>query len=102
MLQSLRQRTISQANHSYLISTTHILPNFNFFCGRIEIGEKIRKRFASTCYCVCPDYVVCPDLQNGKVIKVFHLNTLMDLFPNFDFGGDGRVEDHNDSIQSSY
>ena len=46
--------------------------------------------------------IVCPDLQNGKVIKVFHLNTLMDLFPNFDFGDDGRVEDHNDSIQSSY
>ena len=37
----------------------------------------------------------------GK-IKVFHLNTLMDLFPNFDFGDDGRVEDYNDSIQSSY
>ena len=47
-------------------------------------------------------HIVCPDLQNGKVIKVFHLNTLMDLFPNFDFGDDGRVEDHNDSIQSSY
>ena len=40
--------------------------------------------------------------KNGKVIKVFHLNTVMDLFPNFDFGYDGRVEDHNDSIQSSY
>ena len=47
-------------------------------------------------------HIICPDLQNGKVIKVFHLNTLMDLFPNFDFGDDGRVEDHNDSIQSSY
>ena len=47
-------------------------------------------------------HIVCPDLQNGKVIKVFHLNTLMDLFPNFDFGDDGRVDDHNDSIQSSY
>ena len=47
-------------------------------------------------------HIVCPDLQNGKVIKAFHLNTLMDLFPNFDFSDDGRVEDHNDSIQSSY
>ena len=38
----------------------------------------------------------------GKVIEVFHLNTLMDLFPNFDFGDDRRVKDHNDSIQSSH
>ena len=41
--------------------------------------------------------------KDGVVhIKVFHLNTLMDLFPNFDCGDDGRVEDHNNSIQSSY
>ena len=47
-------------------------------------------------------HIVCNDLQNGKVIKVLHLNTLLNLFPNFDFGKDGKVEDHNDSIQSSY
>ena len=47
-------------------------------------------------------HIASPDLQNGKAIKVLHLNTLMDLFPDFEFGNDGTVEDPIDSIQSSY
>lgn len=47
-------------------------------------------------------HIASPDLQNGRVIKVLHLNALMEFFPEFDFGDDGRVEDPNVSIQSSY
>ena len=36
-------------------------------------------------------HIVCPDLQNGEVIKVFHLNTLMDLFPNLFLIGESLI-----------
>ena len=72
---------------------------------KIEFHSRNLKRNSLIEKCYTKDRVVhiaSPDLQNGKVIKVLHLNTLMDLFPDFDFGNDGRVEDPNDSIQSSY
>ena len=45
--------------------------------------------------------IVSKDIENGKRIKIIHMNTLHDKFPDFDFGEDAR-EDHNDSLQSSY
>ena len=45
--------------------------------------------------------IVSEDIENGKKIKVMHMNTLHDWFPNFDCGEDAR-EDHNDLLQSSY
>ena len=50
-------------------------------------------------------FVVCitsKNVQNGKTIKVLHLNTLVDLFPNFDFGEVNSSDDHNVPVQSSY
>ena len=45
--------------------------------------------------------IVSKDIENGKRIKIIHMNTLHDKFPDFDFGEDAR-EDHNHSLQSSY
>ena len=42
--------------------------------------------------------IVSKDIENGKKIKVMHMNTLRDRFPDFDFGEDAR-EDYNDSLQ---
>ena len=44
--------------------------------------------------------ITSKDIENGKKVKVIHMNTLCDRFPDFDFGEDGR-DDHNDSLQSS-
>ena len=38
--------------------------------------------------------IVSKDIENGKKIKVMHMNTLHDRFPDFDFGEDAR-EDYN-------
>ena len=51
------------------------------------------------------DGVVCftsKNFQNGKTIKVLHFNTLVELFPDFDFGEDNPSDGHNISVQSSY
>ena len=45
--------------------------------------------------------VISKDIENGKNIKIVHINTLHDRFPDFNFGEDAR-EDHNNPLQSSY
>ena len=45
--------------------------------------------------------IVSKDIENGKKVKIIHMNMLYDSFPDFDFGEDVQ-EDHNDSLQSSY
>ena len=45
--------------------------------------------------------IVSKDIENGKKIKIMHMNMLHDRFPDFDFREDAW-EDHNDSLQSNY
>ena len=47
-------------------------------------------------------YITSKNVQNGKTMKVLHFNTLVDLFPNFDFGKVNHSDDDNVSVQSSY
>ena len=50
-------------------------------------------------------HVSSPLISNGKVINVLHMNTLIDLFPEYDFNDKVRGEnqqEHDDSLQSSY
>ena len=37
-----------------------------------------------------------------EVLKVYQLNDLFDLFPDYDFGENAREDEQNDSMQSSY
>ena len=44
-------------------------------------------------------------IKKKKKIKVLHINTLFDLFPEYDFNEEVRGEnqqEHDDSLQSSY
>ena len=45
--------------------------------------------------------IISKDTENGKKIKVMHMNTLHDRFPDCNFGEYTR-KDRNDSLQSSY
>ena len=47
-------------------------------------------------------YIASSNIRDEKVIKILHMSMLLNIFPNFDFGPDGREEGHNDSLQSSY
>ena len=79
--------------------------NLTYSNGKIAFHSRNLKRNSLIEKCYTRDGVVHisgGELENGKVIKILHLNTLLDLFPNFDFGEDGREEEHNASIQSSY
>ena len=46
-------------------------------------------------------YVSDPDINRGKVIKIYHVKELFNLFPDYDFG-ENNSEDQNESMQSSY
>ena len=45
--------------------------------------------------------IVINDIENGKKIKIMHVNTLHDRFPDLNFVEDAQ-EDHNNSLQSRY
>lgn len=47
-------------------------------------------------------HLASPNIEDGKLVKIFHLNSLYDLFPEYDFGKDAKDEDLNVSVQSSY
>ena len=69
-----------------------------FYCRKLKRDVYVEKTFSR-------EGVVCiryRDIQDGKTIKVLHFNTLVDLFPNFDFGEDMSDNYHNTSVQSSY
>ena len=36
-------------------------------------------------------HIVSKDIENAKKIKIVHMNTLHDRFPDFDFGEDGQA-----------
>ena len=43
-----------------------------------------------------------PETYRGKVLKVYHINHLFNLFPCHNFGENYRENDQNDSLESSY
>lgn len=104
----LNRKNLKSANTSSLgLDNKKIFINENLSRANSKIAYYSRslKRSSLIEKCFTKDGVVhisSPDVQNGKLIKVLHLNGLVDLFPNFDFGDDVRVDDPNVSIQSSY
>ena len=47
-------------------------------------------------------HISSPEIHRGKVLKIYHINDLFNLFPYYDFGENYRENDQNDSLQSSY
>ena len=55
-------------------------------------------------------YISSPEIHRGKVLKIYRINVLkiyrindlFNLFPYYDFRGNYRENDQNDSLQSSY
>ena len=68
-----------------------------FYCRELKRNSRIDK----TCSRDGIVQIVSKNIENGKKIKVMHMNTLNDRFPDFCFGEDAQG-DHNDSSQSSY
>lgn len=47
-------------------------------------------------------HISSPDINRGKVIKIYHINELFSLFPDYDFGENHNEDEQNESMQSSY
>lgn len=43
-----------------------------------------------------------PNTKNGKKLKIYHFNNLLEMFPDFASGEDSGEEDHYESLLSSY
>ena len=46
-------------------------------------------------------YIPNPEILRGKVLKIYHINYLFNLFPYYDFEQNYRENDQNGSLQSS-
>ena len=46
-------------------------------------------------------HISSPEIHRGKVLKIYHINDLFNLFPYYDFGENYRENDQNHSLQSS-
>ena len=47
-------------------------------------------------------HISSPEIHRGKVLKIYHINDLFNIFPYYDFGENYRENDQNDSLQFSY
>ena len=45
-------------------------------------------------------HISSPEIH--RVLNIYHINDLLNLFPCYDFGENYRENDQNDSLQSSY
>ena len=47
-------------------------------------------------------HISSPKIHRGKVLNIYYINDLFNLFPYYDFGENYRENDQNSSLQSSY
>ena len=47
-------------------------------------------------------HILSPEIHREKVLKIYHINDLFNVFPYYDFGENYSENDQNDSLQSSY
>ena len=86
-LKHLDKSSIGLSNSNNIFINENLTPMNNklaFYCRKLKTDGYVEKTFSRECI-VC---IRCRDFQDGKTIKVLHFNTLVDLFPNFDFGED--------------
>ena len=47
-------------------------------------------------------HISSPQIHRGKLLKIYHINDLFNIFPYYNFVENYRENDQNDSLQSSY
>ena len=68
-----------------------------FHCRKLKRTDHIKKAFTRN----GTVHTSSPDIQIEKVLKIYHLKDLLNLFPDHDFDENIREDEQNDSIQSS-
>ena len=58
-----------------------------FHCRELKRNGRIDKVYSRDSIV----HIVSKDIENAKEIKIVHMNTLHDRFPDFDFGEDGQA-----------
>ena len=96
----LRKVPSTSLNYNIFVNENLILRyrKIAFLCRKLKRADHIEKTFTRDGIV----HISSPDIQRGKVLKIYHLNDLFNLFPDHDFGENIREDKQNDSIQSSY
>ena len=93
-LKNIDKSSIALSNSSDIFINENLTPTnskLTFHCRKLKREGFVDRNFSR-------DGVVCitsKNVQNRKTIKVLHFNTMVDLFPNFDFGEVNPSDDHN-------
>ena len=93
-LKHLDKSSIGISNSNNIFISENLTPMNNglaFYCRKLKWDGYVEKEGV-----VC---IRCRDIQDGKSIKVLHFNTLVDLFPNFDFGEDMSDNYHFSAVK---
>ena len=69
-----------------------------FLCRKLKRSGHLTKKYRRD----GTVHISSPEIHRGKVLKIYHINDLFNLFPYYDFGENYRENDQNDSLQSSY
>ena len=80
---------------------TKVNNSIAYNCRKLKRNDMIEKTYSREGVI----HISGPKINNGKVIKVLHMNILFDLFPDYEFNDEERGEnqqEHDDSLQSSY
>ena len=96
----LRKIPSTSPNYNIFVNENLTLRNrkIAFLCRKPIRADHIEKTFARD----GTVHISSPDIQRGKVLKIYHLNDLFNLFSDHDFGENIREDEQNDSAQSSY
>ena len=98
----LRKIPSTSLNHNIFVNENLTLRSrkIAFLCRKLKRADHIEKTFTRDGIV----HISSPDIReiSGKVLKIYPLNNLFNLFPDLDFGENIREHEQNDSIQSSY
>ena len=98
----INRKKLITMDKSSLGLSNHVFINENltiyFHCRQLKRIRKIENTYTRDGIV----QIASPDIEGGKHVKIFHMNSLYELFPDHDFGKDAKEEDLNVSVQSSY
>ena len=98
-LNDIDKRKLGLSNNIFI--SENLSPQNNkisYHCRRLKRSGQIEKTYTRDGII----NITSQNIKDGKPVKIYHLATLTDLFPDFDLNEDAKEEDPNVSMQSSY
>ena len=98
-LHNIDKASLGLSNNAFI--SENITPRnskISYHYRRLKRSDKIEKRYTRDGVV----HITDENINHGKPVKIYYLDKLTELFPEFDFKEDAKEEDPNASIQSRY